>query len=136
MNLQSRCVWRDAVKVVDTFYLPQQTAVESRKQNHYVRAMLKSNKLLLIQCNMVAISLSKHLVCYQYSLWSLKKLFTCICLYIIVTNLSWNIKIVLINVINLKMVKELHVSLLLTDLFGNVINKVSRINNAILRQSW
>ena len=59
---------KKAVKEVDTFYLPQQTAVESRKQNHYVRAVLKSNKLLLIQCNMVPISLSKHLVCYQYSL--------------------------------------------------------------------
>ena len=67
-TLQSRCVWRVAVKVVDTFYLPQQAAVESRKQNHYVRAVLKSSKLWLIQCNMVPISLSKHLVCYQYSL--------------------------------------------------------------------
>lgn len=72
MNLQSRCVWRDAVKAMDTVYLPPQTAVGSRKQNHYVQAVLKSNKLLLIQCNMVPVSVSEHLVCNQYCLWSLK----------------------------------------------------------------
>ena len=41
----------------------------------------------------------------------------------------------LINGIDIKMVKELHVSPLSIDLFGDFIYKVSRINNAILTQT-
>ena len=73
------------MKVMGTVYQPQPTAVGSRKQNHYVRAVLKSNKLLLIQCDMVTFKALSLLPVFPLKL---KKLCTCICLYIIVTNYS------------------------------------------------
>lgn len=128
MNLQSRCVWRGDVKVMDTVCLPLQTAVGSHKQNHCVRA----------ECWKVISSCSFSLIYGSYFTFKalsflpvfclkLKKLCTCICLYITVTNSSWNIKTVLINGITFKMAKENKLKSSFNRSFGDFMYKVSRI---------